>query len=287
MPNVARVQAGYKVEPLSAYLQQPAPAAAPRIDFPLHEREEVKKHFFEYLDFSLPYIPPTELDKDMRSQLARIGVGPDKQFEYKDLPWLHKLAVFWGMKSGRDRLEAAIKSNSDKINGWTIGNVTGGDARHYNGQWLDRALVATVGLYALDPQEATYPLTRALGDGTPLDTGKHAYSLTFRADELPPVNAFWSLTLYDAQSQYLVKNPINRYLINSPMLPQLKKNADGSITIHIQQNSPGAERESNWLPGPDGEIYLVLRLYWPKTQPPSVLPPGSGSWQPPALELQQ
>jgi hypothetical protein len=101
------------------------------------------------------------------------------------------------------------------------------------------------------------------------------------------VNAFWSLTLYDAQSQYLVKNPINRYLINSPMLPELKKNSDGSITLYIQKDSPGAEHESNWLPGPEGEIYLVLRLYWPKTQPPSILPAGSGSWQPPALKLQR
>ena len=284
MPNVAKVQAGYKVETLSTYLQQPLTAAAPSIEFPLHEREEVKKHFFEYLDFSLPFIPATPAETAIRSQLARIGVGPDKQFEYQDLPWLHKLAVLWGMKAGSERLEAALKTNSGLINGWKIGALTGGDAEHYAGNWLERALVAKAGLYALDSLEATYPISRALSDGTPLDTGKHAYSLTFKADELPPVNAFWSVTLYDAQSQYLVKNPINRYLINSPMLPELKKNTDGSITIHIQQNSPGAERESNWLPGPAGEIYLVLRLYWPKIEPPSVLPPGSGSWQPPALK---
>ena len=287
MPKVAAVQAGYKVEPLSAFLQQPAPPAAPKINFPLHEREQVKKLFFEYLDFSLPYIPATAQEKDIRSKLARIGVGPEKQFEYKDLPWLHKLAVLWGMMNGRDRLEAAINSNKNLINGWTIGTLTGGSAEQYNGNWLVRAMVAKVGLYALDSLEATYPVTRALSDGTPLDNGKHDYSLTFQAGELPPVNAFWSVTLYDAQSQYLVKNPINRYLINSPMLPELQKNADGSITLYIQQDSPGAERESNWLPGTDGEIYLVLRLYWPKTQPPSILPAGSGSWQPPALKLQR
>ena len=287
MPNVIKVQEGYKVEPLSAFLQQPAPPAAAKIDFPQHAREEVKNHFFEYLDFSLPYIPATAQDKDIRSQLARIGVGSDKQFEYKDLPWLHKLAVLWGMKSGKDRLEAVIQSNSDKINGWTVGNITGGDARHYNGNWVDRAVVASVGLYALDPLEATYPITRALSDGTPLDTGKHDYSLTFQPGELPPVNAFWSVTLYDAQSQFLVKNPLNRYLINSPMLPELKKNNDGSITLYISKDSPGSELESNWLPGPDGEIYLVLRLYWPKLEQPSILPAGSGSWQPPALELER
>ena len=284
MPNVAKVQEGYKVETLSDYLQQPRTAAAEMINFPLHERDEVKKRFFEYLDFSLKYIPVTERDKDIRNKLARIGVGPDKQFAFEDMSWLHQLAALWGLKNGRDRLDAEIKSSNNLINGWTIGALTGGSAEQYNGNWLARAVVATVGLYALDSLEATYPVTRALADGTPLDTGKHAYSLTFKAGELPPVNAFWSLTLYDAQSQYLVKNPINRYLINSPMLPELQKNTDGSITLYIQNESPGKDRESNWLPGPDGEIYLVLRLYWPKTQPPSILPAGAGTWQPPALE---
>lgn len=287
MPNVAKVQDGYKVETLSDFLQQPKTAAAEMINFPQGEREEVKKRFFEYLDFSLAYIPATAQEKDIRGKLARIGVGPDKQFEFKDLPWLHKLAVLWGMKNGRDRLDAAINSNNDLINGWSIGALTGGSAEQYNGNWLARAVVATVGLYALDAQEATYPLTRALADGTPLNTGKHDYTLTFKAGELPPVNAFWSVTMYDAESQFLVKNPINRYLINSPMLPELKKNTDGSITLYIQKDSPGAEHESNWLPGPDGKIYMVLRLYWPKIEAPSILPAGKGSWQPPAIQLVQ
>lgn len=287
MPNVAKVQEGYRVQTLSAFLQQPAKPAAPMIDFPLHSREEVKDHFFEYLDFSLPFIPATTQEEGIRSRLARIGVGPDKQFEFKDLPWLHRLAALWGMKNGKDRIDAVIADNSNLINGWAIGSLTGGSAEQYNGNWLARAVVATVGLYALDAQEASYPITRALADGTPLDTGKHNYSLTFKAGELPPVNAFWSVTLYDAKSQFLVKNPINRYLINSPMLPELKKNSDGSITLYIQKDSPGADLESNWLPGPDGEIYLVLRLYWPKTEAPSILPAGSGSWQPPALQLEQ
>ena len=102
--------------------------------------------------------------------------------------------------------------------------------------------------------------------------------------QLPPVNAFWSVTMYDGKSQLLVENPIDRYLINSPMLPDLKRNSDGSITLYIQQDSPGAELESNWLPGPDGAIYLVLRLYWPRMEPPSIFPLGKGSWQPPLIQ---
>jgi hypothetical protein len=116
-----------------------------------------------------------------------------------------------------------------------------------------------------------------------LDASKHKYTVTFPAGKYPPVEAFWSVTMYDGKSQLLIENPINRYLINSPMLPGLKKNPDGSLTLHIQKDSPGADKESNWLPAPNGEMYLVMRLYWPKTVAPSVLPAGEGSWQPPAI----
>jgi hypothetical protein len=97
------------------------------------------------------------------------------------------------------------------------------------------------------------------------------------------VNAFWSVTMYDGKSQLLIENPINRYLINSPMLPAMTKNHDGSLTIYIQSKSPGKDKEANWLPAPDGPIYMVMRLYWPKTDAPSILPPGEGSWSPPGV----
>jgi hypothetical protein len=118
-----------------------------------------------------------------------------------------------------------------------------------------------------------------------LDGSRHNYTLTFPAGQQPPVNAFWSVTMYDGKTQLLIKNPINRYLINSPMLPQMKQNADGSLTLYIQKNSPGADKESNWLPAPDGPIYLVMRLYWPKAEPPSILPAGAGTWNPPAIAV--
>ena len=100
--------------------------------------------------------------------------------------------------------------------------------------------------------------------GETLDGSKHNYTITFPAGQLPPVNSFWSVTMYDGKSQLLIKNPIDRYLINSPMLPAMKKNADGSLTLYIQKDSPGKAKEANWLPAPDGPIYLVMRLYWPK-----------------------
>jgi hypothetical protein len=133
------------------------------------------------------------------------------------------------------------------------------------------------------PVEATYPLTRTDSAGEILDGNKHDYTFTFAKGQFPPVNAFWSVTMYDGKSQLLIENPINRYLINSPMLPGMKRNADGSLTIYIQNKSTGKAKEANWLPAPDGPIYLVMSLYWPKTEPPSILPPGEGTWQPPGV----
>src|SRR5262245_23145731 len=120
-------------------------------------------------------------------------------------------------------------------------------------------------------------------DGQKVDTSMNRYTLTFPAGQLPPANAFWSITMYDGRTQLLIDNPINRYLINSPMLPELKKNADGSLTVYVQKDSPGKDRESNWLPAPDGPMFIVMRLYWPKTEPPSVYPLGKATWKPPAL----
>jgi hypothetical protein len=129
-----------------------------------------------------------------------------------------------------------------------------------------------------------YPITTMDAAGEPLDGSKHDYTLTFAPGHLPPANAFRSVTMYDGKTQLLIDNPINRYLINSPMLPSMKKGKDGSVTLYIQNRSPGKGLESNWLPAPDGPIYLVMRLYWPRTEPPSILPPGEGTWQPPPLQ---
>ena len=126
-------------------------------------------------------------------------------------------------------------------------------------------------------------MTKSLANGETLNGSKHKYTLTFAAGQFPPVNAFWSVTMYDGKTQLLIENPINRYLINSPMLPGLKKNPDGSLTIYIQKDAPSADKKANWLPAPDGTIYMVMRLYWPKEPPaPSILPPGDGTWKPPA-----
>ncbi|MBY5735933.1 DUF1254 domain-containing protein [Rhizobium leguminosarum] len=283
MANVEKVQAGYKAQPLSAFLKQPAPPAAPTIEFLPATTAGIKKNFFEYLDVALQFVPDSSRDKDIRAKLARIGIGPGKTFEFKDLPLEHKAEMLVGMKQGDDKIDKWLASGNKPINGWNVSSLLGDEA-FFNGDWLMRSGAAKAGLYGNDAAEAMYPFTRTDASGKPLDGSKHKYTITFPPGQLPPVHSFWSVTMYDGKSQFLVKNPINRYLINSPMLPGMKKNEDGSLTLYVQKDSPGADKEANWLPAPDGTIYLVMRLYWPKTEAPSILPAGKGTWQPPGVK---
>ena len=282
MVNVEKVQAGYKGQPLSAFLNQAAPPAAPKIDFLPATTAGIKANFYEYLDAALQFVPVTPDNKEIRARLASIGIGPGKTFEFKDLSLEHKAAVLLAMKEGDGKIDAFMTNGMKNVNGWKVGAMFG-DRGFFNGDWLKRAAAAKGGIYGNDAVEAMYPMTREDVSGAVLDGSKHDYTLTFPVGQLPPVNAFWSVTMYDGKTQLLIDNPINRYLINSPMLSGMKKNPDGSLTLTIQKDSPGKARESNWLPAPDGPIYLVMRLYWPKDTPPSILPAGAGSWQPPGL----
>lgn len=264
MPNVKTVQAGYHVQPLSAYLQRsPAPAAA-KVDFPVVNKELVKQNFFAYLDFALQFAPAADNEKEIRAKLASIGIGNGKFDQFKAIAARQQPALAAGVAAAEQKITAVIPELGKRANGWTLLMQGGGDQARYNGDWLTRAAVAKAGIYALDASEAMYALARTEADGQLLDGSQHNYSITFPAGQLPPAESFWSLTMYHGQSQLFVANPIKRYLINSPMLPKLNKNADGSLTLYIQKDSPGADKESNWLPAPDGPIYLALRLYVPE-----------------------
>ncbi len=282
MSNVEKVQSGYKARPLSAFLGKPSPPAAPTIDFLPATTAGIKENFFQYLDAALQYVPATPRDQAIRAKLASIGIGPGKTFVFKDLSLEHKAAFLLAMKEGDDKVDKWLAGGMKHINGWNVGAFFGDEA-FYNGNWLMRAGAAKGGLFGNDAVEAMYPYTRTTANGETLDGSKHKYTLTFAPDQLPPVNAFWSVTMYDGKSQFLIRNPINRYLINSPMLSSMQKNPDGSLTLFIQKDSPGKAMEANWLPAPNDTIYLVMRLYWPKDTPPSILPPGAGTWQPPGL----
>jgi hypothetical protein len=282
MPNVIKVQSGYGVQTLSSYLKLPAPSPAPVIAFPTISKELIKTHFFEFLNFVLQFAPPGPDETEIRAKLARIGIGAGQTFDFKDLSLLHKAEVLVGMKSGETKVEAAMAHFGKEINGWNVASIFG-DRAFYNGDWLKRAAAAKFGIFGNTAVEALYPIVTKDVHGTPLDGSKHDYTLMFAPNQFPPVKAFWSLTMYDPKTQHFVTNPINRFLLNSEMLPQMQKNADGGVTLYIQSKSPGKDKESNWLPAPHGPIYMLLRLYVPNETPPSILPPGEGTWQPPGI----
>jgi hypothetical protein len=159
MPNVAKVQSGYKVRTLSAYLKQPAPPAAPTINFPKINKELVKTNFFDYLDFALQFAPPGPEEKAIRARLASIGIGADKTFNFKDLSLEHKFEAGLGMKDGEAKVTQAVNRVGRDINGWKVGSAFG-DRAFFNGDWLKRAAGAKAGIYGNDAVEAMYPMTR-------------------------------------------------------------------------------------------------------------------------------
>jgi hypothetical protein len=285
MPNVEKVQAGYKVQPLSAFLGEAAPAPAPAIDWPALTPAALGADFPKYLNFLLQFGPESALsdsEQKLRTRFAQIGIEAGEPFDSSKLSADQQAALGDAIKAGAATIDATAASVGTPVNGWQIG-AAAGSSEFFDGNWALRAAGAKLGIYGNDAEEAAYPFARNDVNGVPLDGSKHNYTLTSPAVALPPVNAFWSITMYDGNTQLLIDNPINRYLINSPMLPDLKTNADGSLTLFIQHESPGKDRESNWLPAPAGPIFIVMRLYWPKTEPPSVLPVGQGTWQPPGI----
>ena len=279
MPNVVAIQRGYRVQPLSGFLRQRAPQAAPAIAFPRATADLVKHNFFEFLNFALQFNPAQPREREIRAKLAQLGIGTGRPFAPG---FLQRIELDAGALAGTQKVDEAVANAGVGMNGWRVTPIPGA-AEAYNGNWLLRAVAAKAGIYGNTTEEATYPLTRTDAQGQTLDGSQHRYTLTFPANGLPPVNAFWSVTMYDGRTQLLIQNPINRYLINSPMLPGMKRNPDGSLTLYIQRDNPGGDMESNWLPAPNGPIYLVMRLYWPKTEQPALLPIGQGQWQPPGI----
>jgi hypothetical protein len=226
---------------------------------------------FAYLNFVLQFCPlvgPADVEKPLRARFAKIGIEAGKPFPLAKLTPEHKGELEMGIKGALEKIKQRVATVGKDENGWRVATSAFGDRAMYKGDWPLRAAAAMAGIYGNDAVEALYPLLATDGDGNKADCSKNRYTLTFPKDQLPPVNAFWSVTMYDGKSQLLIENPINRYLINSPMLPDLEKN-----------DSPGKDKEANWLPAPDGPIYLVMRLYWPKKEA------LDGDWKPPVVRV--
>ncbi len=242
-------------------------------------KELAEKDLFGYLAFLLQFCPavgPAEVEQPLRAKLASLGIEPGKPFSLAAFTPEQKESLVAGMKSGMEKIKGQVVALGRDENGWRVGSAFG-DRSFYKGNWQMRAAAAMAGIYGNDAEEALYPMLAVDSEGKKPDCSQNRYTITFAQGQLPPANAFWSVTMYDAKTQLLIENPINRYLINSPMLPGLRKNADGSVTLYLQKDSPGPEKESNWLPAPDGPIYVVMRVYWPKAEA------VNGTWKPPAV----
>jgi hypothetical protein len=279
LDNVKKVQAGYKAQTLSAFLGQPAPKPAPAIDFikPLTPAaEKTSPEFFNILNFVLQFCPTNPSETDLMARFAKIGVGAGKTFDASKLSPEIKAAIEQGMGDAWVDFGELEKE-------FAAGKVTSGDVfgtrEFLKNNYLYRMAAAVLGIYGNSKAEAMYPFYAVDEAKQKLD-GANRYAVHFAPGQLPPVNAFWSLTMYEMPKSLLVANPINRYLINSPMLPQLKKDADGGLTLHIQNESPGKEKEANWLPAPKGPFMMAMRLYWPKGEA------TQGKWTaPPAQQV--
>jgi hypothetical protein len=278
--RVKKVQAGYKLQSLSAFLKKPAPAAASDIHWPKIDAKLAESDPFAYLGFLLQFCPAVgaaEVERPLRARFAKIGIEAGKPFSLDGRTAEEKAELVQGIRAGLEKISLRTKELGKDANGWRVGSAFG-DRNFFQGDWTLRAAAAMAGIYGNDAVEALYPLLAVDGDGKKPDCSQNRYTLTFPKGQFPPANAFWSVTMYDGKSQLLIDNPINRYLINSPMLNDMKKNEDGSLTIYIQKDSPGQDKESNWLPAPNGPIYVVMRLYWPKEEA------LKGDWQPPAIK---
>jgi hypothetical protein len=263
--NVMKVQAAYKAQPLSEFLGTAAPKAAPVIDFvkPLTPAEEkTSLQFFNILNFILQFCPTDPSETELMARFAKIGIGAGKPFDPSKLSPEMKTAIEQGIGDAWADFGGLVKQID-------AGKVTSGDVfgtrKYLKNNYLYRMGAAVMGIYGNSKQEAMYPVYGVDAAGKKLN-GANVYTLHFAPGHLPPVNAFWSLTMYELPASLLVANPINRYLINSPMLPQLKRDADGGLTLLMQNESPGKDKEANWLPAPKGPFIMYMRLYWPKVE---------------------
>ncbi|WP_136806765.1 DUF1254 domain-containing protein [Desulfosediminicola flagellatus] len=287
--KVKAIQASYGLQPLSDFLGKEAPAGAPQPNFPKwDEGSQFDERFFGYLDFMMGLLGSPgegEGEKKLWDKLASIGIGTVGDFDFSALPAEMQEALKVGVKEGFSAIEKFVGATTKDplVSGKIFGTrdfLTKSTKKNYKLDRTDmlRSAAAHTGLYGNSAAEAIYPTYIVDADGEPLDASKQNYTLTFEKDALPPVKAFWSVTMYDGKTQLFIDNPLDRYLLNSPSLEEYVRGEDGSLVFYISKESPGKDLEANWLPAPEGPFYLVMRLYGPE---PEAL---SGDWSPPAVK---
>jgi hypothetical protein len=274
--EVHALQDAFKLQPLSTWGKDTTPPAGkvdPAIDMKTAVRDQVNRlstsEYFTLLADLMKRNPPATADAPALERFKAIGLIPGQSFDGKalDSRWDQRLPQL-----SYDRIMLHL-ATLKRENGWIFSTKTG----LYGTDYIQRALITAVGLGANRPQDAVYPMSQRSSLLEPYE-GAHNYTLRFAKGELPPVKGFWSLTMYDDQ-MFFVANPINRYSMSLRTNPKLEP--DGSLVINIQNESPGPDRQANWLPSPKGKFHLMLRLYWPDEDNPSIL---DGSWVIPKVE---
>jgi len=276
---VRAIQHGYRLVPLSAFGKPYAPAKGaidPALNGKVPPVDRLKAMsadaYFNLLARLMKSNPAPAADAPMLAKLATIGVVPGQPFEMSHLDPEVAAGLQRAVAVALNKLQPGTEHRGDGVNGWFFPGMNLGS---FGTDYHTRALIAFIAFGANLPADAVYPTSFLDADGQPF-RGTNRYVLHFGKGQLPPVNAFWSVTLYGADS-FFVDNPLNRYAISSWM--PLRPNSDGSIDIDIQHDPPAKDREPNWLPAPvEGTFNLTLRMYWPKDRPPSFL---DGSWKPP------
>jgi hypothetical protein len=279
-PAVHKIQAGYKVTPLSGWGKPPVPLTVkidPSVDMKTPPKTQADMmpadKYFAYAAELIKLHPPHSTDQPMIAQLKKVGIEPGKSFDINKLDPVVKAAVEGAPAEAQALMAWKLPTLARVANGWSMNTDTMGV---YGNYYLKRAIVAQQGLGANLPEDAIYPLNLTDENGKPLD-GTHKYTIHFDKGATPPVNAFWSITLYDAEG-FQVANVLNRFAVSSYM--PFKTNADGSLDLYFQNESPGKDKEANWLPAPKGAFNLCMRLYGPKSD--ALI----GKWNPPAVKIQ-
>ena len=276
-PAVHKIQAGYKVTPLSRWGKTPEPVTVtidPSVDMKTPPKTQVDTmpadKYFTYAAELLKLHPPHTTDQPIIAQMKRIGIEPGKSFDFAKLDPAVKKALESVPEEAQRLMTWKVATLARVVNGWSMNTDTMGV---YGNYYLKRAMVAQLGLGANLPEDAIYPLNLFDDTGKPLD-GANKYTLHFDKGATPPVNAFWSITLYDSEG-FQVANVLNRFAVSSYM--PFKTNADGSLDLYFQNESPGKDKEANWLPAPKGPFNVCMRLYGPKTEA------LTGRWNPPPV----
>lgn len=276
-PAVNKIQDDLRIWPLSKFgqaLEAPKIKIDPDIDMKTPPKIQVDTmpgdRFFTYAAELLKVIPPHDTDQPILARMKRLGIEPGKSFDFDNTDPIVKRAIEKAPKAGLELMAWKTPRLAEVVNYWSMNTDTMGV---YGNYYLKRAIVTQVGLGANQPQDAIYPLNLGDKDGKPLD-GTNNYTVHFDKDQIPPANAFWSVTLYDPKG-YQVANSLNRFAVSSWM--PFEYDEDGSLDLYFQNESPGKDKEANWLPAPKGPFNLTMRLYAPK---PDAL---TGKWTPPPV----